>query len=491
MITWEFLGRLHPLILHLPIGLIFGLCLIEGLSLIFDRSARAWRVCRGGYITLLCLSCVAAAVTGYILSLEGQNDGIILTRHKWLGLSVAGLSLILFVMSVSRSFQSKGFGKSVLRFLCVVCLFAAIVVTGHLGGQLTHGPRFLSKHAPPALQAFLGPVAQQDPDPASVPVGSATVYHTLIEPILENHCVFCHGADQKKGQLAVHTQEALMAGGRTGPSVVSGASHDSELVKRIQLPLAEVGHMPPDGKTQLSVTQISALQWWVSQGASYDTALNKTELPQALTALLPKTVDFTEESDASNIEAQFDEALIRQLMDQQISIQRVQQDTQRLWISFPAIADQVTDETVKQLLPLSPFIAWLDLSNTRITSEALPWIAKMSALTELNLGRTGIEAQALKALAQHESIERLNLSGVLLDDSVVDILLDMPNLKRVTLWGTEVSRAGIRRLTAPRIETIADLIPSAVISTKPYEPNEPSKPSEPNEPSEPNAPPKQ
>lgn len=474
MIKWEFLGRLHPLILHLPIGLIFGLCLIEGLSLIFDRSARAWRVCRRGYITLLCLSCMAAAATGYILSLEGQNEGVILTRHKWLGFLVAGLSLVLFVMSASRPFQAKGFGKSVLRLLCVVCLFAAIIVTGHLGGQLTHGPRFLSTHAPPALQAFLGPAAQQDTGADSAPVSSATVYHTLIEPILENHCIFCHGADQQKGQLALHTQEALMAGGRTGPAVVSGGP--GELMKRIQLPLQEAGHMPPDGKTQLSVTQISALQWWVSRGASYETALSEDELPQALTALLPQTVAVPEQSNAANVDAHFDEALIRTLMDQQISIQRIQQDSEQLWISFPAIADQVTDETVKQLSPLSPFIAWLDLSNTRITSESLAWIAKMPVLTELNLGQTRIETQALKALAAHGSIERLNLSGVPLDDTVVDILLDMPNLKRVTLWGSEVSRAGIRRLTAPRIETITEVTPSAVIGTQPDEPNAPKKP---------------
>jgi mono/diheme cytochrome c family protein len=476
MINWEFLGRLHPLILHLPIGLIFGLCLIEGLSLIIDRGARAWQVCRRAYMMLLSLSCMAAAATGYILSLEGQNDGMILTRHKWFGLAVAGLSVLLFLLAASRSFQLKGFGKSGLRFLVVLCLFSAIVVTGHLGGQLTHGPHFLSTHAPPALQAFLGP-APQDPEPKSP--ASATAYAALIEPILENHCVFCHGSDRQQSQLAVHTQDALMAGGRAGPAIIAGVPQDSELIKRIQLPLAEVGHMPPEGKSQLSSLQISALQWWVTKGASYDTSLDKNELPQALAGLLPQTVPTVEPSDATAVQTQWDETLIRRLMDQQISIQRIQQDDQRLWVSFPAIADQVTDDTVKQLVPLSPFIVWLDLSNTHITSASLPWIAKMPALAELNLSQTGVEAQALDALAQHKSIEQMNLSGLPLDDTVVDMLLGMPNLKRVTLWGSQVSKAGMRQLTAPRIEAISGVTPSAVISTQP---NEPTTPIEPNKP---------
>ena len=106
MIKWEFLGRLHPLVLHLPIGLIFGLLLIEGLALIIDRGARTWQVCRRAYIALLSLSCMAAAATGYLLSLEGQVDGVILTRHKWSGVSAAAVSLVLLSLAVKGRQQA-------------------------------------------------------------------------------------------------------------------------------------------------------------------------------------------------------------------------------------------------------------------------------------------------------------------------------------------------------------------------------------------------
>ena len=37
MIQWEFIGRFHPLVLHLPIGLIFGLFVWES---IMDRDEK-------------------------------------------------------------------------------------------------------------------------------------------------------------------------------------------------------------------------------------------------------------------------------------------------------------------------------------------------------------------------------------------------------------------------------------------------------------------
>lgn len=470
MIKWEFLGRLHPLILHLPIGLIFGLLLIEAMSVFIDRGARAWRVCRRAYITLLAVSCVAAAATGYILSLEGQSQGVILTRHKWLGMAAAGLSLALLILAAKCKPPSGGYLRAALRVLVMWGLFAVIVVTGHFGGQLTHGPRFLSLYAPPELQAWLGPVSQESPEPG--PVETATVYGALIQPILENHCAYCHGADQQKAQFAVHTPDALTAGGRSGPAIQPGNPLESEFVKRILLPVDEAGRMPPQGKSQLSSAQISAIQWWIEQGASFDAGLNPNDVPRELSGLLGQ-METAEQPGPANMPAQWDEGLVRRLMDRQISIQRIQQADPRLWISFAAITDQVTDDTVKQLMPLAPFIAWLDLSNTRITSDALQWIAQMPALTELNLRRTGVQAEALKQLVEHQGLERLNLSQVPLDDTVVDTLLKMPSLKRVYLWDSQVSQAGIQRLLAPRIEVIAEAVASDIIST---EPNAPDKP---------------
>jgi len=71
------------------------------------------------------------------------------------------------------------------------------------------------------------------------------------------------------------------------------------------------------------------------------------------------------------------------------------------------------------------------------------------------------------------------LSLVPVDDSIIDSLLNMPKLKCVYLGGTQVSQAGMQRLSAPRIriEVIAEAAPADVISTEPNEPvTQPAKP---------------
>ena len=386
------------------------------------------------------------------------------------------MSLVLLTLTMQPNPSSGKRRHSALRFLVILGLFTLIVLTGHLGGQLTHGPRFLSTFAPKPLQAFLGPpveeAAQTTPEPKPEPEPAGTVYERVIQPIMDNHCSACHGPERQTAKLAVHTPDTLMAGGWSGPVIVPGNAQDSELLKRVLLPLEDPGHMPPEGKTQLSQKQIDALQWWIENGAPFDATLSTDELPPELKELLPPADGPEEVPGDIPLPTTLDEELLRRLIDEQISIQWIQQNEQRLWVSFPAIADQVTDNTIQELFPLASFIAWLDLSDTRITSKAIAWIAKMPALTELNLRQTAIEPQALKSLRQHPSLERLNLSLIPLDDKIVDTLLQIPNLKRVYLGGTQLSPAAIKRLSAPRIEVIAESTPSDIIPPEPNKPTE-------------------
>lgn len=477
MIQLEFVGRLHPLVLHLPIGLILALFVIEALALVLRSDARELHHCRNTLTVFFALSAVVSAITGYILSLENSSGGARVERHMWLGISVAVLGTALLILTFKRRQTPGSRVRTALRLLVLLGLAPALASTGHLGGQLTHGPRFLSAFAPAPLQPWLGPPPEElAQTPAAAP---ATVFAGLIQPILDNHCVMCHGPDKQAAQLALHAQEALVAGGWSGPVLVPGQAQDSELMKRIHLPLDEEGHMPPEGKSQLSEQQISALDWWIGSGADFASILDRNAMPREFSGLLAQTDDTQAASVPAALEADWDEALLKDLIARQVSIQRIAQNQNLLWISFPATAGQVTDDTVKELLPLAPHIAWLDLSKTGISANALQWIAQMPALTELNLGQTAIDSQALKDITQLQSLERLNLSLTSVDDSILDDLLSMPTLKRVYLGGTQVSQAGIHRLSAPRVEVIAEAASADVIYTEPNEPvTPPAKPEE-------------
>ena len=81
--------------------------------------------------------------------------------------------------------------------------------------------------------------------------------------VLADRCEKCHGSSKKKGGLRVDSLEALLAGGEKGPAVVPGDPEASEIVRRVRLPLATKGHMPPKKEPQPSDAEISVLAAWV------------------------------------------------------------------------------------------------------------------------------------------------------------------------------------------------------------------------------------
>src|SRR5439155_16720358 len=47
-------------------------------------------------------------------------------------------------------------------------------------------------------------------------------FEAKVRPVLVARCVKCHGAAQQKGKLRLDSREAVLAGGESGPAVVSG-----------------------------------------------------------------------------------------------------------------------------------------------------------------------------------------------------------------------------------------------------------------------------
>jgi len=82
-----FFGRLHPLILHAPIGLLIALVVLE-LVAIRRRTPLASHT-RLTLAWLVALSAALAAGTGFVLHLEGGYNESVVDLHKWLGIGVA------------------------------------------------------------------------------------------------------------------------------------------------------------------------------------------------------------------------------------------------------------------------------------------------------------------------------------------------------------------------------------------------------------------
>lgn len=98
-------------------------------------------------------------------------------------------------------------------------------------------------------------------------VEGAVDFEVEVLPILEDHCIDCHGEEKQKSGLRLDTALGLLRGGESGEALlVGGKSAESYLFKRVSTAVAKEA-MPPKGK-RLSSEQVAVLQRWIDEGAA-------------------------------------------------------------------------------------------------------------------------------------------------------------------------------------------------------------------------------
>jgi formylglycine-generating enzyme required for sulfatase activity len=89
-----------------------------------------------------------------------------------------------------------------------------------------------------------------------------------IQPILEQNCVSCHKEDESKGGLQLHTREAALTTGDSGPSIIPFDPEASLSYTLCNLPEDDEDLMPPaKSGGPLAKEQIEQLRLWIAQGA--------------------------------------------------------------------------------------------------------------------------------------------------------------------------------------------------------------------------------
>lgn len=314
--TVLFVGRFHPILLHLPVGALGLLCIMELTCL--TRSGEE----KLGPAALLTLwvgaaGSVLAVLAGIMLSREGGYEGGNFTIHQTLALvGTAGvlLALVVRIMAMGQGNHELLHAYRAVFFLS----FGVMGLGAHFGGNMSHGSKFLTEHAPePMRSQMIGmekwmlsfvekpkavvptptpePAASPLPNPApevSAPVavtppvapvvpatGEKLVFQHVILPILEAKCNKCHNEEKSKGDLRLDTFEMVMQGGENGNNVVPGKPDESLSLQRIALPVDDDDHMPPDGKDQLTAEETALLRWWVQQGASNTQKVSEAQFP--------------------------------------------------------------------------------------------------------------------------------------------------------------------------------------------------------------------
>ena len=462
-----FFGRFHPLILHLPIGFLAIAFLLEILSR-FERF-RSYQPAVAPVLLLGAATAVVAAGLGYMLAQGGGYNEDLLTLHQWLGIGVAVASVLSFIL-MQQARKRPALDKAYVGAFSVTVL--VLMGAGHYGGSLTHGSDYLTQYMPNPLRRVAGlPPKEVKEAKIITDLPSAVVYTDIVHPILEARCVSCHNDDKKKGELMMHTVQALEAGGENGPIFVAGNAAESHMIQRIHLPMEDEEHMPPDGKSQLTDEQIMLLTWWIDEGAPFDKTVAELtvvdEVQQVLNTLADPDANKTavEKMLASEV-APADSQAVVQLQRAGLSVMPLAADVAWLQVTVPA--NFTGDSLLQQLRPVAEQVTWLDLGNRPTTDEDLDALPQFKNLTRLHLENTVVSNAGLVHLKDLPYLEYLNLYGTAVSDEGVAQLSELKNLRKLYLWQTEVTADGAARLqeAVPGLEVNLGLDAPVVDSVK-------------------------
>ncbi len=279
---WEFLGRLHPMIIHFPIGI---LVVAWGLDLFSLQKKGPTKTSLKIWIFIGALSALLSAVLGTLLFQYGSYSGKIIEQHLWGGWITAGLALFT-ALSYSTRWQVPRNASFLLLSLCVISLS----FTGHWGASITHGANYLTEvfprtsegetHVSAEKLALFTAYSQQD----SFPPDQLDQLNLEVRAIFAHNCYQCHSTEKQKGGLVLDHREGVFLGGDSGPIVIPGHARQSEIIRRLHLPRNDEESMPPKGKV-LAAHEIDLVALWIDQGAHWaDEALKV--FPEAEMALV-------------------------------------------------------------------------------------------------------------------------------------------------------------------------------------------------------------
>ncbi|MEK9517696.1 MAG: DUF1549 domain-containing protein, partial [Flavobacteriaceae bacterium] len=109
-------------------------------------------------------------------------------------------------------------------------------------------------------------------------------FTTHVKPILNKHCISCHGGVKKNAGCSVlFESEALGATESGKPAIIPGSARKSELIQRLHHTDPEL--RMPYKKSGLSSKEIKILTDWIDQGAKWGThwaylPIKKADLPE-------------------------------------------------------------------------------------------------------------------------------------------------------------------------------------------------------------------
>ncbi|MDQ2656959.1 MAG: peptidylprolyl isomerase [Bacteroidota bacterium] len=433
-------GRLHPLLLHLPIGLLLVTVILLYTRRYFDE--KSLDELTGVLLHFTALTASLTTLMGLFLSLEGAFGAEQLWLHKWLGVALSFLCWgMIAVRNNLKLLKSIGLAGVIL-----------LIFTGHYGANLTHGEDFV-----------WAPLQEDEPRVARVITDSTSLFAATIEPIIESKCYGCHNAKKAKGNLVLTSLESMMKGGETGALWKAEDPANSLIVERLLLPVDHDDHMPPKDKAQLSAEEISFISLWIGAGADTDVKLKdvapEDTLGRLASIIVPRYIDVGQPQQKYTFAfASVDK--IRALSRPNRSVFQIARNEPAIQADF-YLRETFERKHLEELLGVKEQLIAVNLSKMPVQDADLDVISKFQNLEVLNLNNTVITGAGLKALASLPKLRSLSLSGTDVSAGILRDLAKVTTLEEVYVWNTPVSANDIASLSKefPRIRWDVGFVP--------------------------------
>jgi len=418
LIQW--FGKLHPLVLHFPI--VLGIAIV--VYLVFFKEKKIAPATEKLLFTGNALLANLVALFGLFLSKQDAYDNTILNLHKWGGVAIAIMSWV-FIYIHSLHFNLK-------RFLGLAYLIVLLIFT-HKGAQLTHGEDVLSFPKPMPVQV----AAHANAD------STLTVYEKAIAPILEQKCIGCHGPAKIKGNLQLSSPELIVKGGKNGNILSSVNNKEALLMQRIHLPNTDEKHMPPDGKIQLTLEELTLLNRWVKAGGDFKKKINEMAKTDSLALLAmaykaPKKGEDNSKGNAPDL---------KKYNSSYCTVNYSYYGSDEIFVDFFQGAFYKT-ASLKNLEPLKEKITSLNMQGMPLTKEDIGIITSFPNLRKLNLNYTKLGLNDLTPLKSLVKLKNISICGMELNPTSLASFIDKAFFTQIQIWNNKTNEKDYASLAA-------------------------------------------
>ena len=471
----ESFGRLHPIVVHLPLGLLFAAFAVEAVRLIQRRShISAFTPIALG---IAALGAVVASGTGWVFAeAEGSSDALF--WHRWLGIASAGVLILLAWMAV-RAARNSAEGAQITPIVRGVLLASALLIgwVGHLGGDMVWGENYVLQ---PILDAWNGTPASSDDDDSdhdgtgqsSTSLDAATTdestatdsgklafYTSKVLPILEDRCYECHGNGKHKGSLSMDVRSSLVSRDARGIWIVqAGDPANSLMIQRCMLPADDDDAMPPEGD-RLKASELEVLRVWIAAGAvmpANEGAADQGASDDGSGAPLP--VPSGDARSRGSI-GKGRSAALPVLTDEQVTAAAALRDRgiKAVPISKGGSTFAVSlsggtgsgDADISALIPIAAQIEELSFARASVTDAGMMQMPAMPFVRSVRVDNTALTDVGITVLLSRTlDAETVNLVSSGATDSVFAVLSKLPRLQRVYVSDTQITPPGLDRFRA-------------------------------------------